>query len=364
LVRVVKVVLLRLRNVKTSELLIETHLDMGDGRKKEVNRLMGTKMKQDENLKACARRLLRDYLSMPSSDLRIFCRLHAATVTGTGGTDSVTLQCERLEEGPIESPAYPDLNTIYHKYFLDGDVDPTNLPDALKNRYGIGASGGTFTLPSQLNDTRTWAWKTQADCQTMGIATKGGKRAEEVGSTKLKDVQVADWTEDRVKTLLEKHNVDTTQYGQGKALTLAKFADEINAGQASLLENQKADLSSVGDGVKQLPLVRVCDIVALRMRCGEKPNSYVMVEASHTLTDGRILITNRLPATKMKLGETVWLVARRMVDNKLNLKDADVTIRTGFEDIVDEETESASYPGLPTLYRKHFIDAIMNPSGA
>merc|ERR1711959_289332 len=79
----------------------------------------------------------------------------------------------------------------------------------------------------------------------------------------------------------------------------------------------------------------------------------------HRLPDHRQIITNRLPATKMRSGENVWRTARRLVETKLRMLDEDVSIRMGAEDIVDEEKESPSYPGLMSLYRKHYVDAFL-----
>ena len=44
---------------------------------------------------------------------------------------------ERLEEGPVESPAYPGLQTLYQKYFVEGRISPSEMPGELRARYGL-----------------------------------------------------------------------------------------------------------------------------------------------------------------------------------------------------------------------------------
>ena len=102
-------------------------------------------------------------------------------------------------------------------------------------------------------------------------------------------------------------------------------------------------------------LMRTLDIVVVRMR--ENNSKRMLVEAEHRLIDGRQIITNRLPATKVRSGENVWGCARRLVETKLGLLDGNVNIRMGAEDIMEEEKESPSYPGLMSLNRNHFVVA-------
>merc|ERR1719428_1395343 len=105
LLRIVEVVLLRMRNADTGELLIETSLTMKDGSKREEERLPGTKVRPEENLKATARRVLRDYLRVPWQEVSKFCTFKYESTGGkdaavgardTGGADA-KVQFERLE---------------------------------------------------------------------------------------------------------------------------------------------------------------------------------------------------------------------------------------------------------------------------
>ena len=112
------------------------------------------------------------------------------------------------------------------------------------------------------------------------------------------------------------------------------------------MEGQRID-DATGKQQVLREVVRVVDVVVVRMR--EASSNSLLVEAQHTLPDGREIVTNRLPAKKLPPGGNVWAAARQLVNDKLDLADQDVEIRDGCEDIVDDERESPSYPGLRHL---------------
>lgn len=129
---------------------------------------------------------------------------------------------------------------------------------------------------------------------------------------------------------------------------------QVQQRRKELMAELDADHRGEKKGDSNKKLVRVIDVVLLRMRT---PNFQILVETEHVLPDGRQVITNRLPATKRRQGENVWATARRMVEAKLRMLDDQVNIREGFEDFEEEIKESEAYPGLSSIYRKHYIDA-------
>merc|ERR1719265_1993413 len=131
----------------------------------------------------------------------------------------------------------------------------------MKQTYGLGqASAGSFTMKSQMNDTRTWAWTSPKKCQELNIAISGTTS----GGPRLKSVQPTTWTEQAVREKLVRCGVDVSDFGVGKALTLAKLAQEMSAGDSYLVESAKVQVE--GEGMQVRKLVRVVDLVAVRLR--------------------------------------------------------------------------------------------------
>jgi len=137
-----------------------------------------------------------------------------------------------------------------------------------------------------------------------------------------------------------KHFADGRRPGQPNALV--ELADEMSQGRSVLLKSSGR-------------LLRVCTLVLLRVEtgCGQ-----VLVETAQSFGDGAMTHDVKLPGCKKLPVEEVRDTARRIITQMLNLELAAFTIREDREQFLEEMRDSPSYPGLPTLYRKHVVYAV------
>lgn len=149
--------------------------------------------------------------------------------------------------------------------------------------------------------------------------------------------------------LLETHGINTALFGQGFAKSLERFADELESGASQLMT----------DAAKHKALVRVVDVVLLRLvQRTEKGVHYLIVSADEQL-DGRLRSDlNRLPGTKKKPHENVRKAAERIVMEMPDVDVEDVAFNFEATEVFEEEEESPSYPGVRTVYRKQIVEGL------
>eukprot|EP00397_Hematodinium_sp_SG-2012_P007073 GEMP01007115.1.p1 GENE.GEMP01007115.1~~GEMP01007115.1.p1 ORF type:complete len:815 (+),score=194.31 GEMP01007115.1:119-2563(+) len=348
LVRLVEVVLVRVVN-SSKRTLVETQLHLPEGGFRETGRLPGTKKRPHESVRQAAERVLSDYLRIDP---------HAITIGHT----------EERSEDEHESPAYPGLKTVYVKHFVDSTVKDSS--DFLL-QYGDHIDS-PFELESLMQDTRQWAWWTQAQCDDHNLSLQG--RCSVAGALSQhmrKTVVDVTWTPCMVQEKLELHGVDTSEYGIGSGTTrsLEDFAREMNNGESWLMESLMRTIGcsgSVGSTKESVgrkssdkgELLRVMDVVMLRI---VDATGRLLIEHKSASPDGRVLFHNRLPGKKKRPQESIWRTAQRILDSYFpQIKDqVHVSVR---REVEEEVKESPSYPGLKCVYRKYFIDAEYAPN--
>lgn len=198
----------------------------------------------------------------------------------------------------------------------------------------------------------------QPPAQAQQSALKGDSEKSQGGSEKRErgaSMNADDFTssdlsaldsEETLKMLLLNDNIDPTVFGQGKAKTLKALLKEIQEGSSFLERNS-------GTGKIQ----RVVEPVFIQLRY----KNLVLVEAVQTLEDGRERPRNMLLAEKKdKEDGGVGMTAVRGVYEELGipLKDLELEKVIKFRDDLYcfevEKLDSASYPGLPCIYRTHY----------
>jgi len=105
-------------------------------------------------------------------------------------------------------------------------------------------------------------------------------------------------------------------------------------------------------------LVRVVDVVVFRLLSPEGAGkSRLLIETEECFPDGRKRETVRVPGTKKEPHENAKQTAERILEDMLNMSTA--SIKFDLSSIVryEEETESPSYPGVRTVYRKEIVEA-------
>jgi len=146
--------------------------------------------------------------------------------------------------------------------------------------------------------------------------------------------------------MLREHNIDPRLFGRFEAKTLEQLAAEVRSGAARLML----------DATEHKKLVRVVDVVVLRLVSGQGEEQRVLVEMEECYPDGRRRETGRLPGTKKEPHENTRQTAWRIVKEMLVLGADAVRFDLSEVGRHEEETESPSYPGVRTVYRKEVVE--------
>lgn len=151
-----------------------------------------------------------------------------------------------------------------------------------------------------------------------------------------------------VGQMLEEHGIDTGLFGQNEAKSLETFASEVHRGTTRLML----------DATQHKSLVRVVDVVLLRLSYeSEEQQTRYLVEYAERFPDGRIRKDlNRLPGSKKNPHENTRMVAERIIDKTLNMRDCDVKLNLLDTEVFEDDEESPSYPGVRTVYRMEIVE--------
>uniref|UniRef100_A0A7S2P3Y2 Protein kinase domain-containing protein n=1 Tax=Zooxanthella nutricula TaxID=1333877 RepID=A0A7S2P3Y2_9DINO len=153
-------------------------------------------------------------------------------------------------------------------------------------------------------------------------------------------------------SMLTEHNIDVKKFGQGQAKKLDQLAGEVRSGAARLML----------DATSHKKLVRVVDIVLLRISFGDKERR-LLIETEERYPDGRKRETLRLPGTKKEPYENTRQVAERILQDMLNMTGNAAKFDLMRVERHEEETESPSYPGVRTVYRKEMVEGVITMTG-
>mmetsp|Transcript_54588 Transcript_54588/g.130231 ORF Transcript_54588/g.130231 Transcript_54588/m.130231 type:complete len:772 (+) Transcript_54588:71-2386(+) len=181
-------------------------------------------------------------------------------------------------------------------------------------------------------------WWTRSKLEQMGILKIDAAKGDASNISKA-PVEV-------IRKMLEDHGIKTDGFGKGVAKTMEDFAMEVQAGSARLML----------DATKHKTMVRVVDTCLLRISYGEGASKKYIIECSEKLPDGRSRDFARLPGTKKEPHENTRMVALRLIDDMLGMKDCKVELNMKSREVFEEEEESPSYPGVRTVYRKEIVE--------
>lgn len=196
-----------------------------------------------------------------------------------------------------------------------------------------------------------YEWWPAAQCESQGLtAFPAAKKASE------QDMQAdIDTSTDGIKDQLQQHNISISAFGKDKAKTLPEFVNEIQNGLARLML----------DATQHKKIVRVVDIVLLRIRYTGPGGTKFLIKTSETLADGRSrddLVV--LPGTKKEPAENSRQVAIRVVDERLNMADSKIKYYFQNREEFEDSEMSPSYPGVLTVYRKEIVDCVISTTDA
>lgn len=147
---------------------------------------------------------------------------------------------------------------------------------------------------------------------------------------------------------LKDHNIDITVFGKGEAKSLTKMAEEVAIGAARLMLDASAHKK----------LVRVVDVVLLRIYT-DKTKSKMLIETAEQFPDGRKRSIARLPGTKKEPHESSRETGERILKDLMNMADCQISFDFDGKEVFEEESESPSYPGVKTVYRKEIVEGFV-----
>eukprot|EP00927_Polykrikos_kofoidii_P053928 TRINITY_DN48444_c0_g1_i1.p1 TRINITY_DN48444_c0_g1~~TRINITY_DN48444_c0_g1_i1.p1 ORF type:complete len:797 (+),score=169.91 TRINITY_DN48444_c0_g1_i1:100-2490(+) len=148
-----------------------------------------------------------------------------------------------------------------------------------------------------------------------------------------------------MEKMLKEHNIDTSKFGKGEMKTLQQFAEEVHGGAAMLML----------DAQHHKKLVRVVDVVLLRITHGDGADKRFLTESSETFADGRSRANlGRLPGTKKEPYENTRKTALRVTRDHLGIDEAKIEFIS--KENFEEEEMSRSFPGVTTVYRKEIVE--------
>jgi len=150
--------------------------------------------------------------------------------------------------------------------------------------------------------------------------------------------------------MLRSHNIDTAQFGRGEAKTLEHLAAEVQSGTARLML----------DATGHKKLVRVVDVVLIRLYEQTMEQEKILIETGEQYPDGRRREIPRLPGTKKNPHETLRESAARLLRELTGFVEGTVDFYFDEKEVYEEETESPTYPGVRTVYRKEIIEGIVS----
>lgn len=311
LVRVVDVVLFKLEH--QGKLLIETSEQFADGRKRETQRLPGTKKEPHENTKQTAERVLQDMCGLK--------------------TDMVKFDLNKIDrfEEEIESPSYPGVCTVYRKEIMKASMvnpPPQSLLDGVKGQEGM---------------TKFFTWLTDQQAKDKKVKLEAGG-AEAISALVRAPIGL---NEAALNEHLTGLGVDTSAFGKSPDVkSLKDFSQELVKGESTLMQDASGTVT------------RVVDVVVMIVK--NPKTGEVLVETEQNLPNvDKKIILNRLPGAKCRPDENQFTSAKRILRRQLEIGENEVTLEKEPQ-AVEEEKPSHAYPGIKTVYRKRLINAYLD----
>merc|ERR1712137_101721 len=160
------------------------------------------------------------------------------------------------------------------------------------------------------------------------------------------EVEYSDTDIEQLKLILENHSIQTTGFGKGQAKTMQNFLQELRCGESRLLL----------DASRHKSMVRVVDLVVLRLYHGASSSRKFCIKVGeHNSATNKKSDLHHLPGMKKRPHENVATVARRILNERLNMADVAVAFDFSGKVAYEDEEESPSYPGVRTVYRKTIV---------
>jgi hypothetical protein len=333
IVRVVDVVLLRLSQGEGAgkSYLIVTADEQEDGPVREnLNRLPGTKKRPHENVREATQRILMSIPNPHSWDRKIICNFKSKEVF----------------EEEAESLSYPGVRTIYRTEIVSANTDTWCIAEGEMDMGPSATDQSTLgNLPlchRTSTGTKFFSWVSEEKC--FALKVRLGAPEERAAVSNLVPAPIGL----KVRALgrhLKANSIDPGQFGRGQAKSLQELSTELTSGESSLMVSPQGDL------------VRLVDVVLLKLMQGESREVLVVTKERHEANTTEEVGLNRLPGSKRRPDENHFLAAKRVLSRQLHISEDYVKLDEGEIHVVQESKDSPSYPGLRTVYLKRVISA-------
>jgi len=182
-------------------------------------------------------------------------------------------------------------------------------------------------------------------------AIPGEKYIDKASAKKVTDVDAVtngESSEGGIQTMLAEHGIQTDKFGVGSAKTLDEFIKEVQKGEALMML----------DAAKKKCLVRVVEVVLLRLAYGSGKDQRYLVKIGEVMPDGRSRESsvNQLPGTKKMPHESARQTISRVLKERLDLDSTAVKFDWAKTEVWEDSEESPSYPGVRTVYKKEVYE--------
>jgi len=245
---------------------------------------------------------------------------------------STTFDCVHVEstEEIQQSQLYPGVQMVFLKEIVTGEASGAVSSGIMED-----------SSPNARSGAARFTWLTSDQVKDPAITGNSAQGSSDFSTLVYPPIGLE---EEELLEYLQTNQIDTEHWGTGTARSVHEFAEELVKGEATLQKLQNGQVK------------RVVDVVVVKL--SRRGTQEVLVELEEKVKDSKQDL-KRLPAVKRRSDEHQFLAARRLITQFLRLNDNYVTIDTSDVRVVEEETQSVSYPGLATVYRKRFIRAIL-----
>jgi len=249
-------------------------------------------------------------------------------------------ELEKMEFEPDVKETGANAGIAERRRELIGRMDGPNTKSAAANLLELRQKQFFEVTDNQAERKAKFEWWSESKAKDVTDVKGIAPGNEESADTNAKDI----------RQTLEDHNISTEGFGKNRAKKFEEFVAEVHNGASRLML----------DATKHKSVVRVVDVVLLRILYKGKDGKKFLIQSAETYPDGRVRTDlNQLPGTKKEPHENAMQTARRIVQERLNLVECrpkfDFTAREYFE----EDEDSPSYPGVRTVYRKEIFEGIV-----
>jgi len=253
------------------------------------------------------------------------------------------------EEGMPSSDVQDRRKELVERMFNAAEENQFKRRNSL--RTSIKDVAGSFMVESKSVDDKVfYEWMPVGEIPLAARVDKANARK----ITNVDKMPTAEADEGGTATVLMQH-IDTTKFGQGIAKTLEQFVEEVRTGQAVLMV----------DAAKKKSLVRVVELVLLRICHGSGSGRRYMVKTEESRADGRHQVQmNKLCGTKKSPHESARQTVVRLVKDRLHMEDAHVNFDWTKTECFEDEELSPSYPGVRTVYKKEIYEGVVTSTDA